>query len=134
MAAASSKNKTKYILKIGCIESICDSAEYYHSSFSNILISISEVIDTLLISPTSRTQVINERSRGMEQRQFSCIKCSGTECTEGEIRTTGSGVSRFFNLQNQKFASVSCSNCGYTEFYRRSTGRAGNIFDIVAGG
>jgi len=70
----------------------------------------------------------------LEQRQFSCIKCSGTEYTVGEIRTTGSGVSRFLNLQNQKFAAVSCSNCGYTEFYRKDGGRAGNILDILTGG
>ena len=70
----------------------------------------------------------------MEQHQFSCIKCSGSEYTEGEIRTTGSGASRFLNLQNQKFASVSCSNCGYTEFYRMASGRAGNILDILTNG
>ena len=70
----------------------------------------------------------------MEQRQFSSIKCSGTEYTGGEIRTTGSGVSRFLNLQNQKFSSVSCSNCGYTEFYRMAGGRAGNILDILTNG
>ena len=68
----------------------------------------------------------------MEQRQFNCIKCSGTEYTGGEIRTTGSGMSRFFNIQNQKFASVSCSNCGYTEFYRTVSNRAGNILDFFA--
>ena len=70
----------------------------------------------------------------MERRQFSCMKCSGTEYTGGEIRATGSGVSRFFNLQNQKFASVSCSNCGYTEFYRMASGRVGNILDILTNG
>ena len=70
----------------------------------------------------------------MEQHKFSCIKCSGTEYTGGEIRATGSGVSRFLNLQNQKFACVSCSNCGYTEFYRMASGRAGNILDILTNG
>ena len=79
-------------------------------------------------------QVISERGKVMEHRQFSCMKCSGTEYTGGEIRTTGSGVSRFFNLQNQKFASVSCSSCGYTEFYRMAGGRAGNILDILTSG
>ena len=79
-------------------------------------------------------QIIRIRGSVMDPRPFSCVKCSGTEYTGGEIRTTGSGVSRFFNLQNQKFASVSCSNCGYTEFYRRAGGRAGNILDILTSG
>ena len=69
----------------------------------------------------------------MEQHQFSCIKCSGTEYRGGEIRTTGSGLSRFFNLQNQKFATLSCSNCGYTELYRMDGGGVGNILDIGCG-
>ena len=67
----------------------------------------------------------------MEQHQFSCIKCSGTEYRGGEIRTTGSGLSRFFNIQSQKFATVSCSSCGYTELYRMDGGGVGNILDIL---
>ena len=66
----------------------------------------------------------------MERHQFSCIKCSGTEYKGGEIRTTGSGVSWFLNLQNQKFATVSCSNCGYTELYRMSGGGVGTVLDM----
>jgi predicted nucleic-acid-binding Zn-ribbon protein len=67
----------------------------------------------------------------MEQHQFSCTKCSGTEYKSGEIRTTGSGLSRFLNLQNQKFATFSCSNCGYTELFRVDGGGVGNILDIL---
>ena len=61
---------------------------------------------------------------------YQCIKCPSTEATTGEIRTTGSGFSRFLNLQNQKYAALSCADCGYTEFYKQSGGGlAGNIFD-----
>ena len=50
----------------------------------------------------------------------------------GEIRTTGSGISRFLNLQNQKFSTVSCTRCGYTDVYRMdASGKIGNIFDIL---
>ena len=69
----------------------------------------------------------------MEKRQYSCIKCAGTGYKAGEIRTTGSGISRFLNLQNQKFATVSCTQCGYTELYRMdASGAIGNIFDILS--
>ena len=67
----------------------------------------------------------------MEQHQFECVKCSGTEYKTGEIRTTGSGISRFLNVQNQKFATVSCGDCGYTELYRMDGRGVGNIFDIL---
>ena len=68
----------------------------------------------------------------MGKRQYSCVKCAGTKYAAGEIRTTGSGLSRFLNLQNQKFATVSCTGCGYTEVYRMdASGAIGNIFDIL---
>jgi len=67
----------------------------------------------------------------VEQHQFKCVKCAGTEYKAREIRTTGSGISRFLNVQNQKFSTVSCSNCGYTELYRMDGRGMGNIFDIL---
>ncbi|MFC1935842.1 zinc ribbon domain-containing protein [Chloroflexota bacterium] len=70
--------------------------------------------------------------RFVEKRQYSCIKCAGTRYEAGEIRTTGSGITRYLNLQNQKFATVSCKECGYTEVYRMSArGGIGDIFDIL---
>ena len=67
----------------------------------------------------------------MEQQRFECLKCRSTEDRAGEIRTTGSGLSRFLNLQNQKFETVSCSNCGFTEIYRMDgNGLFGNVLDI----
>jgi predicted nucleic-acid-binding Zn-ribbon protein len=68
----------------------------------------------------------------MAKREYACDKCAGTEYEAGEIRTTGSGISRFLNLQNQKFATVSCIRCGYTDVYRlKPGGTLGNIFDIL---
>lgn len=69
----------------------------------------------------------------MGGQQYSCLKCKGTEYKSGEIRTTGSGLSRFLNLQNQKFATISCSECGYTEVYRLDGGgKIGSILDILS--
>ncbi|MCL0032090.1 zinc ribbon domain-containing protein [Dehalococcoidia bacterium] len=64
---------------------------------------------------------------------FSCVKCNKTEYKQGEIRTTGSGISRFLNLQNQKFITISCTGCGYTEIFRRDGSGIGNIFDVLGG-
>jgi predicted nucleic-acid-binding Zn-ribbon protein len=66
----------------------------------------------------------------MEKQVYSCMKCKGTEYKAGELRTTGSGLSRFFNIQNQKYATVSCTACGYTELYRRDSSGVGNIIDF----
>jgi hypothetical protein len=68
----------------------------------------------------------------VNKRKYVCEKCEGTRFEAGEIRTTGSGISRFLNFQNQKFATVSCANCGYTEVYRMDArGTVAGIFDIL---
>ena len=67
-------------------------------------------------------------------KSFTCPKCSNASFETGEIRTTGSGLSRFLDLQNQKFAHITCDSCGYTEFFKRRGGRAGNILDLFTGG
>ena len=65
-----------------------------------------------------------------ETRAFACAKCGGTGCETGTIRTTGDGVSRYMNLQNQKFGFMACEACGYTEFYRMDgKGGLGTVFD-----
>ena len=54
----------------------------------------------------------------MSDINFKCAKCGGTSAETGKIRTTGDGLSRYANLQNQKFGYIACEECGYTEFYR----------------
>ena len=69
-----------------------------------------------------------------QKKYFSCDKCQGTSYKTGAIRTTGSGISRFLNLQNQKYNTISCQKCGYTEMYRADGGgMGGNILDLLSG-
>lgn len=64
------------------------------------------------------------------KKSFQCVKCNGHQYEVDEIRTTGSGFTKYFNIQNRRFTSVSCSNCGYTEFYKgaRSGGASASIY------
>ncbi len=58
-----------------------------------------------------------------------CLKCGHTETEVDEISTTGTGASRFFDIQNRKFTVISCTNCGYSELYKgQSSGTAIDIF------
>ncbi|MQF48796.1 GTP-binding protein [SAR202 cluster bacterium AC-647-N09_OGT_505m] len=66
----------------------------------------------------------------MAKQSYSCIKCEGTEYRTGELRTTGSGITRFLNIQSQKYATVACAGCGYTELYRLDGSGIGNILDF----
>ncbi|HCV00287.1 MAG: GTP-binding protein [Dehalococcoidia bacterium] len=64
---------------------------------------------------------------------YSCTKCSNPAFKEEEIRATGK-YGRFFDMQSKKFTAVICENCGYTDFYRMQSGRAGNVLDFLSGG
>ena len=68
----------------------------------------------------------------MNQKRYTCPKCGNRQADTDEIRTTGAGFTKYFNIQNRKFTTVSCTHCGYTEFYRghRSSG-ASDVLDFL---
>ena len=66
------------------------------------------------------------------KQSYQCPKCNGRKAEVDEIRTTGSGFTKLFNIQNRKFTTVSCSKCGYTEFYKGPrSGGASNVLDFL---
>ena len=66
-----------------------------------------------------------------ELKNFKCIKCENSEYEIGQLRATGSFWTKIFNIQNLKFNTVSCKNCGYTEIYKDGAKRTGeNILDF----
>ncbi|MGM0462808.1 MAG: zinc ribbon domain-containing protein [Fibrobacterota bacterium] len=62
--------------------------------------------------------------------EWKCVKCGHTSCKQDEMRATGGGFSKIFDVQNKKFTTLTCNNCSYTEFYKGSTSTLGNIFDF----
>lgn len=68
------------------------------------------------------------------QRHFKCPKCSCTQHEQGELRAAGGMLSKIFDVQNQKYACITCKQCRYTEFYKAAkSGTLGNIFDLFTG-
>jgi predicted nucleic-acid-binding Zn-ribbon protein len=68
----------------------------------------------------------------MENRNYTCPKCGWRKAEIDNIRTTGAGFTRFFDIQNRKFIAVSCEKCGFTEFYKAGRSGAGsNILDFI---
>ncbi|MFW6317762.1 MAG: zinc ribbon domain-containing protein [Halorubrum sp.] len=58
-----------------------------------------------------------------------CPKCGSEETETDEIATSGTGLTKLFDVQNRKFVVVSCANCGYSELYKgQSTGNAIDFF------
>ena len=66
---------------------------------------------------------------------FVCAKCGHTGCDTDEFRATGGNFAKIFDdlVQNKKFNTVSCTQCGFTEIYRGDTATLGNIFDFFSG-
>ena len=69
----------------------------------------------------------------MKHENWLCPKCNNREYEVGEMRVTGSFWTKIFNIQNKKFASVSCEKCSYTEFFKdKPPSTLANIFDLFS--
>ncbi|NHX36351.1 MULTISPECIES: zinc ribbon domain-containing protein [Halolamina] len=68
---------------------------------------------------------------GRQDREDGCPKCGHTETEIDEIATSGTGLSKMFDVQNRQFDVVSCANCGYSELYRGQS--SGNMVDLFLG-
>ena len=50
------------------------------------------------------------------------------------MQATGGNFAKVFNVQNKKFITISCTDCGYTELYRAETSAGMNILDFLLNG
>ncbi len=66
--------------------------------------------------------------------QYQCTKCGSTDYETDQFQATGGGFAKAFDIQNKKFATVSCTKCGYTELYKKVTTTGENVFDFLIGG
>ncbi|SIS57187.1 zinc ribbon domain-containing protein [Salimicrobium flavidum] len=62
-----------------------------------------------------------------------CIKCGSTKAGTKDVSMTGSGLSKMFDVQDNKFTVVYCENCGYSEFYNKASSKGSDIFDLFFG-
>ena len=68
----------------------------------------------------------------MNKKSYSCPKCGNRNADVDQIRTTGSGFSKLFNIQNRSFTTVSCTRCGFTELYKgKPSSGVSNVIDFL---
>ena len=67
----------------------------------------------------------------MEESKWKCPKCGNSAYETDQFAATGGGLSKFLDVQNKKFTTVTCKNCKYTELYKATTSMLGNIFDLL---
>lgn len=70
----------------------------------------------------------------MERKQYICDKCGCQHYTSDQFQATGGNFAKIFDVQNKKFTTISCKQCGYTELYRGTTSDGWNILDFLMGG
>lgn len=63
-------------------------------------------------------------------REWACPKCKNTKYEKDYFQATGGTFSKIFDIQNKKFLTISCTQCGYTEIYKTTTNGAENIIDF----
>lgn len=66
----------------------------------------------------------------MDRRQYICSKCGCYEYESDQFQATGGNFAKLFDVQNKKFITVSCRNCGFTELYKSETTSGWNILDF----
>ena len=66
----------------------------------------------------------------MTHNNYKCPKCNNRTYKVGQMRGTGGTLSKIFDVQTEKYSSVTCEQCKYTEFYKASTRALSNIFDF----
>jgi uncharacterized protein len=50
-------------------------------------------------------------------QEFVCARCHGAGAHVERLSMSGTGLSRFLEIQPHRYAFVSCKSCGYTEVF-----------------
>ena len=69
----------------------------------------------------------------MEHRQFVCVKCGCRQYETDQFQATGGNFAKLFDIQNKKFVTVTCCDCGYTELYKQPEEGGMNVLDFLFG-
>jgi hypothetical protein len=65
--------------------------------------------------------------------EFQCKKCGSENFRESEVRMSGGWLGSIFEIESKRFDTVSCENCGYTEFYSRKRSTGEKVADLFFG-
>lgn len=65
---------------------------------------------------------------------FSCMKCKNTSYEQGQFQATGNTLSKLFDVQTEKFITITCTKCSFTEIYKSTSSTGENITDFLFGG
>jgi predicted nucleic-acid-binding Zn-ribbon protein len=71
-------------------------------------------------------------------QEFSCARCGHLGAHVERLAMSGTGWSRFLEIQKYRYAFASCLNCGYTEVYNlhvlEGKDNLGTFLDVLFSG
>lgn len=67
----------------------------------------------------------------MQKQTYECPKCGNVHYESDQFQATGGNIAKLFDIQNKKFITVTCTQCGYTELYRAHSSAGWNILDFL---
>ena len=67
----------------------------------------------------------------MEKKKYVCVKCGNEHYVSDQFQATGGDFAKIFDVQNKKFTTISCTNCGYTELYKNKNSDGWDILDFL---
>ena len=65
----------------------------------------------------------------MKKKSYVCPKCGCTRYEDDQFQATRGNFAKMFDVQNKKFITISCKECGYTELYKEKSSL--NILDFL---
>ncbi|KAL0478236.1 hypothetical protein AKO1_001661 [Acrasis kona] len=65
------------------------------------------------------------------KQRFRCEKCGCSEYTTGEIRTCSNLLAKILNVQNNRYKTLTCEGCGFTQMYQATQSFLANLLDVV---
>lgn len=81
---------------------------------------------------------MGKRTEDILADQFVCAHCKHSGAKVEKLAMSGTGMSRFFDIQQYRYAFVSCTNCGYTEIFNLKVleghDNLGTFIDILFSG
>lgn len=63
--------------------------------------------------------------------KYVCPKCGYKQYEIGEMWAYGSFWTKIFQLHTRRFTFLTCRNCAYTEFYKVSKKKIGEVINFV---
>lgn len=109
-------------------------ASFFLTLFGCFVISDCYIAKVVILYMKQVRKPKNQRSiEIMERKQYVCPKCGCQSYVNDQFQATGGDFARIFDIQNKKFITISCTNCGYTELYKAQTSSGMDILDFLLG-